>query len=164
VPMGINQRLLQWVAIVALTGTLATCACAPAMARPHHARHHHYAHSYVQKQEAPSFLTRLFAGGAIGGSGSTARPRDCYGIAWCGCWLRHQLGIADTKFNLARNWLQYGSPSGPHAGAIAVWSHHVGKVLGDCPGGLIIQSGNDGHGNQAGTVCRPTRGIIGYRS
>src|ERR1700744_5276875 len=35
---------------------------------------------------------------------SAARPRDCYGIEWCGCWLRHYFGLADRSLNLARRW------------------------------------------------------------
>jgi hypothetical protein len=79
--------------------------------------------------------------------GLTSRPRDCYGIQWCGCYLRHVFGLADTALNLARNWASLGSNAGgPHVGAVAVGSHHVAKIVGEPDGsGLwLIQDGNDG--------------------
>lgn len=72
-------------------------------------------------------------------------PRDCIGIPWCGCWLRHQFGIVDKSLNLAANWLRY-----PHVPAyvadVVVWPshHHVGKVLSVHGNKASIQSGNSG--------------------
>jgi hypothetical protein len=125
-----------------------------------HPRHHHCRHYAVQQQ---SFFSRLFHAPTVD-SGSTARPRDCYGIAWCGCWLRHELGVASTSFNLAIHWLTWGHASGPQVGAVAVWRHHVGRIVGVCDGGYLLQSGNDGDGNRAGTHCRNMRGVVGYRA
>src|SRR5215831_158166 len=80
--------------------------------------------------------------GAVIYRGYDYRPR-----AWCGWWLRMQLGIADRNLNRAIMWARWGRPAGgPHVGAIVVWRHHVGRIVGPCNGSLcLIQSGNDGH-------------------
>lgn len=77
---------------------------------------------------------------------SLSRPSDCYGIAWCGCFLRHYLGLADTALNSAIEWAHVGQQTTPHAGAIVVWRHHVGLLKGDPVNGrALVLSGNDGH-------------------
>jgi hypothetical protein len=48
---------------------------------------------------------------------------------WCGWWMRTQKG-GGAELNLARNWKNWGRPSGPRVGAVVVWSHHVGMVTG----------------------------------
>ena len=69
------------------------------------------------------------------------RPR-----AWCGWWMRHRLGVADTAGNVARWWARYGrNAGGPAAGTIVVWNHHVGIITGGSPGAWIVKSGNDGN-------------------
>ena len=74
-----------------------------------------------------------------------SRPADCYGIPWCGCYMRHIMGVASREYNLARNWAHYGHATSPHVGAIVVWSHHVGKIVGQVNGEWVVLSGNDGH-------------------
>jgi hypothetical protein len=122
---------------------LALCAglMAPAHGRPRH-HHHHRAHHHHA---------------AVG------RPAACAGIAWCGCWLRLHLGVGDARLNLARAWAGIGSPaSGPAAGVVAVWAHHVGLITENLGGGMIrLLSGNDG--NAVRDRVRSTRGIIAYR-
>lgn len=72
---------------------------------------------------------------AVGG-----RPR-----AWCGWWMRTQLG-GGPEYNLAANWRHYGRPSGPRVGAVVVWPHHVGMITGRASNGQwIVKSGNDGN-------------------
>lgn len=65
--------------------------------------------------------------------------------AWCGWAMRHWLGVTDTAYNLARNWAHYGSATNPHVGAVVVWPHHVGIIVGQQNGQWVIKSGNDGH-------------------
>lgn len=67
--------------------------------------------------------------------------------AWCGWYMRQQVGRdPGPSFNLARSWAHYGSNAGgPAVGAIVVWRHHVGKIVGHENGQWIVQSGNDGH-------------------
>ncbi|HML29169.1 MAG TPA: hypothetical protein PKE16_10085 [Hyphomicrobium sp.] len=68
------------------------------------------------------------------------RPR-----AWCGWWMRTQLG-GGPEYNLAANWRNYGRPSGPRVGAVVVWPHHVGMITGrSASGQWIVKSGNDGN-------------------
>lgn len=84
--------------------------------------------------------------------------------AWCGWQMRHEVAIdPGPDYNLARNWSHWGSPTSAHVGAVVVWSHHVGRIVGDdCPAGeWMIRSGNDG--GEVRTRCRPVRGAIAFR-
>jgi len=99
----------------------------------------HYANSgsggrhYAQRR---SYSGRKYASaGSVGG-----RPR-----AWCGWWMRTQLG-GGPEYNLAANWRHYGRASGPQIGAVVVWPHHVGMITGRAANGQwIVKSGNDGN-------------------
>ena len=85
----------------------------------HYAQHRSYGRRYA----------------AVGG-----RPR-----AWCGWWMRTQLG-GGPEYNLAANWRHYGHASGPQVGAVVVWPHHVGMITGRSANGQwIVKSGNDGN-------------------
>lgn len=96
-------------------------------ASAHHIRRYH------------SFATAF--GDGLGHMIDSARPR-----AWCGWYMRSLLGVADPSYNLARNWVHYGrSAMGPHVGAIVVWRHHVGLIVGGSPGAWVVKSGNDGN-------------------
>lgn len=72
---------------------------------------------------------------------SWARPHR-----WCGWYMRKIMGVSDPRFNLARNWRDYGRPAyGPAPGVIVVWRGHVGKIVGPCQGRVcMVHSGNDG--------------------
>ena len=82
--------------------------------------------------------------------------------AWCGWYMRQIMHVADAAFNLARNWAHYGSPTTPHIGAIVVWPHHVGRIVGGSEGHWVINSGNDGH--VVRTRERSVAGAIAFRS
>ena len=99
--------------------------------------HHRYAHGYS------------YAG----------RP-----AAWCGWYMRTQVGAdPGPQYNLARAWAHYGSNAGgPSVGAIVVWPHHVGKIVGQENGHWIVQSGNDGHAVR--TRPRSLAGAIAFRN
>jgi hypothetical protein len=73
--------------------------------------------------------------------GYGGRPR-----AWCG-WQMRQLvgGDPGPQFNLARNWARWGQAGPAGIGAVVVWPHHVGKIVGQEGGMWIIQSGNGGN-------------------
>ncbi len=145
--------------------SITTMLIAPAAARTwhhgHHASHHRISErvrrrSYAFHENGSHFSAwrerrddRRFAGGG--------RPR-----AWCGWEMRRELGVADRSYNLARNWAHYGSPAGgPAPGVIVVWSHHVGRIEGECGGGWLVHSGNDG--GAVRTRCRSVRGAIAFR-
>ena len=83
--------------------------------------------------------------------------------AWCGWYMRQQVGIdPGPSYNLARSWAHYGSSAGgPTVGAIVVWRHHVGKIVGHENGQWIVQSGNDGHAVR--TRPRSLAGAIAFR-
>lgn len=84
-------------------------------------------------------------------SGVGPRP-----AAWCGWWMRTQRG-GGPEFNLAANWKRYGSPSGPQVGAVVVWPHHVGEIVGRAADGRwLVRSGND-----SGRVQTRARSVAG---
>jgi hypothetical protein len=119
------------------------CACAStAEARPHH---HHHRHSHYRH------YSQMHVHGG--------RP-----AAWCGWYMRSQVGSdPGPRYNLARAWASYGSSAGgPSVGAIVVWRHHVGKIVGHENGQWIVQSGNDGHAVR--TRPRSLAGAIAFRN
>ena len=82
--------------------------------------------------------------------------------AWCGWWLRHELGVADRNYNLAANWRHFGSNAGgPAVGAVVVWWHHVGLITARTGSGWVIKSGNDDHAVRERE--RSVRGAIAFR-
>ncbi len=129
--------------IVAVALLLTVVSAADARPRHHH-RAHHGASKTVEYH-------------------SEARPRQCYGIPWCGCWLRLQKGINDAKYNLAAHWHNFGSRvAGPVVGAIARFNHHVGIVVGVTGNGdPIVKSGN--HNHRVATAVYPKSRVIEYR-
>lgn len=137
-------------AIVAVAALLIVASAAEARPRHHH-HSHHYRHHHVTKRSAATTYH------------SEERPRQCYGIAWCGCWLRIQKGINDTRYNLASWWHNFGSRvAGPVVGAVARLNHHVGVVVGVTGGGdPIIKSGN--HNHRVATAVYSKHRVIEYR-
>lgn len=79
------------------------------------------------------------------------RPRQ-----WCGWWMRTQRG-GGPELNLAWNWSRWGRPTTARIGAVVVWPHHVGEIVGKAPNGQwIVRSGNDG-----GAVRTRARSVAG---
>jgi hypothetical protein len=135
-----------------IVATAVLCACATAAeARPHHHRHgaHHRHHHHQRHVSHVQHRHGSYYGG---------RPR-----AWCGWFMRGQVGSdPGPSFNLARSWARYGTNAGgPSIGAIVVWPHHVGKIVGHENGKWIVQSGNDGHAVR--TRPRSIAGAIAFR-
>lgn len=89
--------------------------------------------------------------------GSGGRPR-----AWCG-WQMRQLvgGDPGPEYNLARNWAHWGHAGPAGVGAVVVWAHHVGKIVGYENGQWLVQSGNDG--NRLRTRPLPVGNAIAIR-
>ena len=166
---------------------VAACAFAQsAQARGYHHHEAHYRHEYrhyVHRHEyrhymrrhgyARRYAERGYAGEAAhqGGGrepGGYRLRRTAYrgGLggrpaAWCGWYMRKLLGVADPSYNLARNWAHWGHGGAPGVGAVVVWSHHVGKIVGRAGGEWVIQSGNDGHAVR--TRPRSIAGAIAIR-
>ncbi len=75
---------------------------------------------------------------------------------WCGWWMRTQKG-GGPEYNVAWNWRNYGSPTSAQVGAVVVWRHHVGMIVGRASNGQwIVKSGNDG-----GAVRTRARSVAG---
>ncbi|WP_295556396.1 hypothetical protein [uncultured Hyphomicrobium sp.] len=101
------------------------------------------ARRYAARTE--SYSSSSYSGGA------GPRPR-----AWCGWWMRTQRG-GGPHLNLAWNWSKWGRASGPQVGAVVVWRHHVGEIVGRAPNGQwLVRSGNDG-----GAVRTRARSVSG---
>jgi hypothetical protein len=146
------MRLITLMASVAAIFVLSQSA----QAREHHARHYAVRRSFPMSQQFAQPFARPFArpwdqssqwGGfssstpALYGEGAGPRP-----AAWCG-WEMRQLvgGDPGPQYNLARNWAHWGHSGPAGVGAVVVWSHHVGKIVGQQDGQWLIESGNDGH-------------------
>ena len=103
-----------------------------------------------QERHRYASTTESYSSGAHRG-GAGPRPR-----AWCGWWMRTQRG-GGAHLNLAWNWSKWGRPSGPQVGAVVVWRHHVGEIVGRAPNGQwLVRSGNDG-----GAVRTRARSVAG---
>lgn len=101
-------------------------------------RHHSYGRYAHRRVSSRHYAQRSHHGRRYARAGG--RPR-----AWCGWWMRTQLG-GGPEYNLAANWRHYGRPSGPRVGAVVVWPHHVGMITGRAANGQwIVKSGNDGN-------------------
>jgi hypothetical protein len=164
---------------------MAALAATLVFAQSAHAREYHYrqvayqrqaishtaVHRYASRRISPADNGRsLFWGGQdattqafawstqTAYSGNTgARPR-----AWCGWHLRQVVGAdPGPEYNLARNWAHWGHAGPPGIGAVVVWSHHVGKIVGQENGQWIVESGNDG--NRVRTRALPISNAIAIR-
>jgi hypothetical protein len=142
------------------TTTLTVAAAAIVMfaqsasAREHHHRHHRHHHHAAANH----------GGYRRSGSGVTAYRGHDRGrpAAWCGWEMRRLVGTdPGPSFNLARNWSHWGRPGPAGVGAVVVWPHHVGKIVGKQNGQWIVQSGNDGHAVR--TRPRSIAGAIAIR-
>lgn len=125
----------------------------------HHYRHHHYYHHrYVSRVRNEV----TYDGGYHSGS-NVARARGS-GEPWCGAFmadLYHITGALGRRLWVAMNWAMEGTRTTAHIGAIVVWRHHVGKIVGGEPGHWLVLSGNDGH--QVRERYRSVAGAIAFR-
>ena len=138
-------------------------------ARGHEYRHYARRYGYAARYAAESggYAGEGYAHGWSRHSGYGLRRTAYRGglggrpAAWCGWYMRKLLGVADPSFNLARNWAHWGHRGSPGVGAVVVWPHHVGKIVGRAGGQWVIQSGNDGH--RVRTRPRSIAGAIAIR-
>lgn len=88
--------------------------------------------------------------------------------AWCAWYVRQQKGISVAYGNLAHGLMRWGRPSGPEVGAIAIWRRrHAGIIVGSCPGGVLVRSGNTWGRNVSGGVgtgCYALSTFRGFRA
>jgi hypothetical protein len=142
------------------TTTLTVAAAAIVMfAQSASAREHHHGHRHHHHHVTASH-------GGFGRSGSRVtayRGRDRgRPAAWCGWEMRRLVGSdPGPSYNLARNWAHWGRSGPVGVGAVVVWPHHVGKIVGKQNGQWIVKSGNDGHAVR--TRPRSIAGAIAIR-
>ncbi|MBV8754315.1 MAG: TIGR02594 family protein [Hyphomicrobiales bacterium] len=141
----------------------------------HHGQHHRFADLRQHRRErAASTAAAVIADGAKHGSSDvvvmaqryrgtnpTGRSHD-----WCAEFANLVLkrtGHRGSGSALARSFASYGRPApGPVPGAIVVFPHHVGFVIGsDGHGRIRVVSGN--HGHRVGEGFYATRRAIAYR-
>ena len=128
---------------------LALIAAAPAEARPARPAADNWNPFATEWFSQSSRPTRAYAPASHGGLGP--RPSQ-----WCGWYMRSRHG-GGPEYNIAANWRHYGSPASPQVGAIVVWDHHVGEIVGQAPNGQwIVLSGN-----YSGGVHQTARSIAG---
>jgi len=111
--------------------------------------------AYRAKRSSRSYASASYEAAPIRSArvryGNNGRPR-----AWCGWWMRQQRG-GGPEMNLAWNWSRWGRSSGPQVGAVVVWRHHVGEIVGRAANGQwLVRSGNDG-----GAVRTRARSVAG---
>jgi hypothetical protein len=116
-----------------------------------------FSRNYASQNYSDQVYPRRSAYGGQIGAHIGGRP-----AAWCG-WEMRQLVSGDPgpAFNLARNWAHWGQAGPAGVEAVVVWSHHVGKIVGQEGGEWIIESGNDG--NRVRTRPRSIAGAIAIR-
>lgn len=137
-------------AVVSAALLIAGIGHAEARPRHHQVSRHHHERTAAGPRRHGAHLHRTVESVALG-----ARPG-----AWCGWFLRTIYG-GGPEYNLARNWAHRGRSAAPSVGAIVVWPHHVGRIVGRSEGGFIIQSGNDG--GAVRTRPRSIAGAIAFR-
>jgi len=161
--------------------TLLALAFLASPAAAHGRHHHHYRHHYAQTHREghrEAFRdwgyerrsqARRPAHGARYATAERSEHHETYRAgyggrpsAWCGWFMRQVEHVVDPAYNLARNWAHWGRPAGgPTIGAIVVWPHHVGKIVGQEQGKWVVLSGNDGH--RVRTRPRSLAGAIAFR-
>ena len=129
--------------VMKLTTLFAALAAMVVFAHPAQAHHRHL--YMMQEAYADAGQQNTFSGWVPSVRQHGGRP-----AAWCG-WEMRQLVGSDpgSSFNLARNWAHWGRPGAAGVGAVVVWSHHVGKIVGQQGGMWVVESGNDGHAVRA---------------
>ncbi len=129
-------------------------------ARRHGFARHHFARAdhWRSRSFAASAWQAEDGGSRRGGHGGLG-PRPA---AWCGWEMRRLVGRdPGPQFNLARNWARWGHAGPAGVGAVVVWPHHVGRIVGQQNGQWVIESGNDGHALR--TRPRSIAGAIAIR-
>lgn len=117
---------------------------------------------YIEKHEQQHQHLQISLGAV------SPRPSNCYGIAWCGCYVRTQVSRdPGPEGNLAAFWEHFGHPSSLAPGAIVVrrGGHHVEMVqavYGD--GTYLARGGNVRRDNMVHTYLESTSGIIAIRA
>lgn len=116
-----------------------------------------FSQNYASQNYSDQIYPQRSAYGGQIGAHIGGRP-----AAWCG-WEMRQLVSGDPgpAFNLARNWARWGQAGPAGVGAVVVWPHHVGKIVGQDGGEWVIESGNDG--NRVRTRPRSIAGAIAIR-
>src|SRR6201996_9169104 len=133
-----------------LTTLMATVAAFFVLSQSAHAHEHRFRHvarhaarrHIVTSPSATAYDQQAGYGEQFAYPGAMgSRP-----AAWCG-WEMRQLVGSDPgpQYNLARNWSHWGSSGPAGVGAVVVWPHHVGKIVGKENGEWVIESGNDGN-------------------
>jgi hypothetical protein len=157
---------MRMMAVTAAFGAAFLLFSQSAHARTEH-QHRRVADNITHFNAGSHAYTSAYASNATSRASVYASKAEYYGYggrpaAWCG-WEMRQLVSSDPgpDYNLARNWAHWGRSGPAGVGAIVVWPHHVGKIVGKEGGMWVIESGNDDHATR--TRTRPINGAIAIR-
>jgi hypothetical protein len=139
--------------LTTLTVAVAAVTVFAQSAQAHEHRHRGYHHVARSHRGFAAEADASFGGLGFSGQSYDAQPQRTASrgvggrpAAWCG-WEMRQLVGSDPgpSYNLARNWAHWGRSGPVGVGAVVVWPHHVGKIVGQENGQWVVESGNDGH-------------------
>lgn len=165
----LTRRLAAELTAVALIGALTVGAFARSHHKhKHHRIHHHRVVHHVKKPHAPPVPYYGFSGSSL--VNAMARDLGSNPTGWAHVWCGFYLGQVAQRvgyrpppgYYAARNWVRFGVPTGPEAGAVMVFPHHVGVIVRNLGNGLVVlRSGN--HGHRVADGVYPVRRAIAFR-
>lgn len=131
--------------------------------REHYAlhEHHYYHHESAHRRHFERSIALPHYASYGGSNAAAARAR---GLPWCGAEMADLVGMSISEgrpYWVAAHWASWGHATSPHVGAIVVWRHHVGRIVGQQNGEFVVLSGNDGH--RVRERARSLRGAIAFR-
>lgn len=176
--------------LLLVTAAIASLFAGPALAHPyrHHSGHRIEYRGYLPQRRSqerqplgetdfplsgpgrrgdhhrrPSYWVGNFGGYGGGGNDARARAR---GLPDCGAYMADLFGFHGALGRtlwVAANWAHMGHATSPHPGAVAVWRHHVVKIVGgqDANGRWLVQDNHGRHGRHE--YYRSLRGVIAIR-
>lgn len=146
-------------ALLATAAVSLSLTATEASAHSVHRHHAYHPHRWrVSYRHRPHFSR---PGNFYGNNVAAARAR---GLPWCGAEMADEMGIHGQQGRelwLARNWARVGTPTSAHVGAVVVWPHHVGRIVGEENGRWVVRSGNVDGGVRS--TIRSLAGAIAVR-
>lgn len=102
-------------------------------------------------------------------------------VPWCAsfvCWVMEQAGIRSTKSAAAKSWATWGEPCEPKPGCVIVIQqkrggadkatgsasgYHVGFLVEDAPGHVVILGGNQADSVRRSTFSKDRYAVVATR-
>lgn len=135
---------MKWAAGVIIAVILVFTNSAFAHTKHHYRNYYHHVYHARNMAEGIGFDLKHMMDSARSNV-AAARSR---GLPWCGAEMADEYGFHGAlgrRLWVARAWASVGRATTAHIGAVVVWAHHVGRIVGRINGEWVIHSGNDGH-------------------